>query len=66
MLFPISALSFALLSLNLIGADLQFGKSKTIPPEIDSSSQYRSVIMPRIFGGGEIEKPLKTVRSYYH
>lgn len=44
-----------------VKADLQFGKSKTIPPEVDSSAQYRSVIMPKIFGGGLLEKPLKTV-----
>ncbi|KAI6185477.1 hypothetical protein M3Y98_00027700 [Aphelenchoides besseyi] len=27
---------------------------------IDSSAQYRSVIMPKIFGGGLAQKPLKT------
>jgi hypothetical protein len=44
-------------------AELQFGKAKPIPPEADSSAQYRSVIMPKIFGGGLVEKPLKTVSN---
>lgn len=54
-------LTIQLCQLSLVDADLQFGKPKTIPPEVDSSAQYRSVIMPRIFGGDVIEKPLKTV-----
>ncbi|KAI6190575.1 hypothetical protein M3Y97_00133400 [Aphelenchoides bicaudatus] len=36
-----------------------------MPPEIDSSAQYRSVIMPKIFGGGVVEKPLKTGSGPY-
>ncbi|KAI6199318.1 hypothetical protein M3Y96_00614100 [Aphelenchoides besseyi] len=50
---------YLLLTLLTANAELQFAKSMDTAP-IDSSAQYRSVIMPKIFGGGLAQKPLKT------
>jgi hypothetical protein len=60
-MFPARFLFFLLLLITLSRADLDFAQPKNKKAPIDSSAQYRSVIMPRIFGGETIEKPLKTV-----
>lgn len=52
---------FVLVIIQQFTTALDFGKVKPMPPETDSSAQYRSVIMPKIFGGGIMEKPVKTV-----